>query len=215
MSEGKFIAYYRVSTQRQGASGLGLEAQQATVREYLKLGGWDLIEEYVEVESGRKKDRPQLVKALAHAKKEKATLLIAKLDRLARNIHFISGLMESGVNFMAADMPEANKLTVQIMAVMAEHESEMIKRRTKDALKAAKARGTVLGKTGKDRARENKDAADAFAESLRNTIESLQDKGVASVRKIKDALNEREIPTPKGGQWHVTSVQRLLERLAA
>jgi len=215
MSEGKFIAYFRVSTQRQGQSGLGLEAQKATVRDYLKIGGWNLIAEYVEVESGRRKDRPELAEALAHAKREKATLIIAKLDRLARNIHFISGLMESGVNFMAADMPEANKLTVQIMAVMAEHESEMIKRRTKDALKAAKARGTVLGKTGKDRAKENKDAAQAHAESLRGIIKNLQAGGVSSVRKIKDALNEKEVPTPKGGQWHTTSVQRLLQRLAA
>ena len=135
------IAYFRVSTDRQGKSGLGLEAQRESVNRYLESVGWNLIGEYVEVESGKRKNRPQLAAALQACKKEKATLLIAKLDRLARNVHFISGLMESRVDFVAADNPHANKLMIHLLAAFAEHEREQISQRTKEALAAAKARG--------------------------------------------------------------------------
>ena len=138
-----YVTYYRVSTQRQGQSGLGLEAQRSAVQAF--LAGKEIIAEFTEIESGRKTDRPQLVAALALAKKQKATLVIAKLDRLARNVHFISGLLESNVQFVAADMPEADRTFLQMAAVFAEWEATKIRKRTKEALAAAKARGTVLG----------------------------------------------------------------------
>src|SRR5277367_4199142 len=145
MGNGKFVAYYRVSTAKQGASGLGLEAQQESVRSYLNGGRWKMVDEVTEIESGKRNDRPALASALSLCRIHKATLIIAKLDRLARNVHFISGLMESKVDFVAVDFPQANKLTVHILAAVAEHEALMISQRTKAALGAAKARGVVLG----------------------------------------------------------------------
>ena len=143
--EGRFVAYYRVSTQQQGRSGLGLEAQRAGVEAYLNGGKWTLLDEFTEVETGKGANaldrRPQLRAALELARKRKATLVIAKLDRLARNVHFVSGLIESGVDFVAADMPQANKVMIQMHAVMSEWERDAISKRTKDALQAAKARG--------------------------------------------------------------------------
>ncbi len=209
MAEAKYVAYYRVSTDRQGKSGLGLEAQRKAVIDHLNGNGARVLAEYTEVESGKRTSRPELIKALAHCKEHKATLVIAKLDRLARNVHFVSGLMESGVEFMAVDMPQANRLTVHILAAVAEHEREMISQRTKVALAAAKARGVKLG-----RAKENRAAADAFAKTLKPVIKELASEGVTSVRGVAEALNRRGIPTPKGGRWHPTSVARLLARLA-
>jgi DNA invertase Pin-like site-specific DNA recombinase len=145
MAKGKFISYLRVSTARQGASGLGLEAQREAVRNYLNGGHWQLVQEVVEVESGKRNDRPAIAEALRLCRLHRATLVIAKLDRLARNVHFISSLMESGVDFVACDFPEANRLTVHILAAVAEHEAAMISARTKAALQAAKARGVALG----------------------------------------------------------------------
>src|SRR3954471_20698344 len=144
MAQGKFVAYYRVSTERQGRSGLGLEAQQQAVRSYLNGGSWRLVAEVVEVESGKRSDRPKLSEALRLAKLHRATLIIAKLDRLARNVAFVSSLMESGVEFTAVDFPQANRLTIHVLAAVAEHEVAMISARTKAALAAAKARGTPL-----------------------------------------------------------------------
>src|SRR5215218_843679 len=145
MHQRKFVAYYRVSTEKQGRSGLGLEAQQEAVRSYLNGGDWQLMAEVVEVESGKKNDRPRLAEALRLCRLHGAILVIAKLDRLARNVAFISNLMESGVEFRAVDFPQANRLTVHILAAVAEHEREMIATRTKAALAAAKARGKKLG----------------------------------------------------------------------
>jgi len=145
MAEGKFIAYYRVSTKRQGRSGLGLEAQEAAVRDFLNGGNWRLVKEFTEIESGKRTDRPQLEKAFQACRVYGAKLIIAKLDRLARNVAFISNLMESGVEFEAVDFPQANRLTIHIMAAMAEHEAKMISERTKAALAAAKRRGVKLG----------------------------------------------------------------------
>ena len=142
---GKFVAYFRVSTDRQGKSGLGLEAQREAVLAYLDGGSWQLVGEFTEVESGKRSDRPQLAAALVACKKHKAKLVIAKLDRLSRNLAFIATLMDSGVEFVAVDNPHANKLTVHILAAVAQHEREMIAQRTKDALAAAKARGVKLG----------------------------------------------------------------------
>src|ERR1700712_922397 len=145
MAQGRFVGYFRVSTARQGRSGLGLEAQQEAVRSYLNGGDWQILAEVIEVESGKRNDRPQIAEALRLCRLHKATLVIAKLDRLARNVHFISSLMESDVDFVACDFPEANRLTVHILAAVAEHEAGMISARTKAALTAAKARGVTLG----------------------------------------------------------------------
>src|SRR5271154_3347795 len=145
MAKGKFISYLRVSTARQGASGLGLEAQREAVSRYLNGGHWQLVQELVEVESGKRNDRPAIAEALRLCRLHRATLIIAKLDRLARNVHFISSLMEAGVEFVAVDFPQANRLTVHILAAVAEHEASMISARTKAALAAAKARGVKLG----------------------------------------------------------------------
>jgi DNA invertase Pin-like site-specific DNA recombinase len=143
---GKFVAYFRVSTDRQGKSGLGLDAQRQAVMSYLDGGRWTLVAEFTEVESGKRDDnRPQLAAAIAACKRQKARLVIAKLDRLSRNLAFIAALMESGVEFVAVDNPHMNKLTIHILAAVAEHEREMISERTKAALQAAKARGKVLG----------------------------------------------------------------------
>jgi DNA invertase Pin-like site-specific DNA recombinase len=144
-NNGNFVAYYRVSTQRQGRSGLGLEAQQKAVRDHLNGGNWRIVAEFTEIESGQRPGRPQLAAALKACRAVGATLIIAKLDRLARNVHFVSGLMESGVEFTAVDFPQANRLTVHILAAVAEHEAKMISERTKAALAAAKRRGVKLG----------------------------------------------------------------------
>src|SRR5262249_29400720 len=147
----RFIAYFRVSTDRQGRSGLGLDAQREAVLRHVGSNRGELIDEFCEIESGKRNDRPQLSAAIAATKKAKATLIIAKLDRLARNVHFVSGLMESGVDFVAADNPHANKLMVHMLAAFAEHEREQISQRTKDALAAAKARGIRLGRNAAER----------------------------------------------------------------
>lgn len=221
MANGKFIAYHRVSTQKQGTSGLGLEAQQVAVAAHLNGGDWELIAEFREVETGKGSDalakRPQLRAALAACRKHGATLIIAKLDRLARNVHFVSGLMESKVKFVACDMPEANELTIHIMAAFAEHEAKRISQRTKDALAVAKARGAVLGKAGAGNLRPNieerQSAANAFAEKLRPTIESMKARGL-SQRRMAVELNQIGVPCPSGrGVWMLTTVQRVIARL--
>lgn len=219
MATGKFIAYYRVSTQKQGQSGLGLEAQQQAVMSYLNGGQWDLVQEFTEVETGKGADalskRPQLRAAIEAAKKQKATLIIAKLDRLARNVHFVSGLMESKVRFTACDMPEANELTIHIMAAFAEHEAKRIGQRTKDALAISKARGVVLGAAGaanlKPCLEERQQAANDFAENLRGTIEGMKARGLRQ-RAMVDELNQVGIKTARGGSWSLIQLQRVMAR---
>jgi DNA invertase Pin-like site-specific DNA recombinase len=210
---GRFVAYYRVSTAKQGQSGLGLEAQKTAVESYLNGGQWSLIGEFVEVESGKRKNRPQLNAALALCKKQKATLIIAKLDRLARNLHFISGLMEARIEFLAVDNPTANRLTVQILAAVAEEEARAISSRTKAALASAKARGVILGKHGVIIGAENHKKAMQTACDLQSSLNSLKAEGITTTREIATALNARGIATPQGKQWHKTSIQRLLKRL--
>jgi len=212
-----YIAYYRVSTDRQGRSGLGLDAQQQAVGDYL-AGRGELIDAFTEVESTRKTDLPQLAAALEACCRHKATLVIAKLDRLARNVAFISGLMESGVEFVAVDMPEANRLTLHILAAVAEHEREMISQRTKAALQAAKARGVKLGspepkKGAAIRTQVIQDKADRFAANILPIIRDLQTQGVTSYRAIARALNARGIPTANQRQWYPTTVKNLLKRV--
>lgn len=219
MANGKFIAYHRVSTQKQGLSGLGLEAQQQTVLNYLNGGNWDLIQEFVEVETGKGADalerRPQLRAAIDACKKQKATLIIAKLDRLARNVHFISGLIESGVDFVCADMPQANKVMLQMYSVMAEWERDQISARTKAALQAAKARGVVLGAAGATNLKPNfearQQAACDFAGKLKGIIEGMKARGLAQ-RAMYAELNGLGVKTAKGGAWSLVQLQRVIGR---
>jgi len=204
----KFIVYYRVSTQRQGQSGLGLEAQKHACAHY------DIVAEYTEVESGKKSNRPELSKALAHAKDIGATLLIAKLDRLARNVHFITGLLEAGVPITCADMPEADRTFLQIMAVFSEREGRVISERTKAALAAAKRRGVKLGspnpaKGGSVTGAQRANATAQVAPQAMPIINALRKAG-QSLRAIASALNEEQIPTAMGGQWHASSVRNLI-----
>ena len=168
--------------------------------------------ELTEIESGKKKNRPELTRAVQLCRRQKATLVIAKLDRLARNVHFISGLMESRVNFVACDNPHANRLMVHMLAAFAEHEREMISQRTKDGLQAAKARGVELGATGKARAAENRATADEFAREVAEQIRQIPEDLRPTIASLTSELNARRIPTAKGGSWHRQSVYRLLER---
>lgn len=221
----KYVAYYRVSTDRQGRSGLGLAAQQASIASFLESHPKaSLVGEHQEVESGKKDDRPKLINALATCRALGATLLIAKLDRLSRDAHFLLGLQKAGVPFVAADMPDANELTVGIMAVVAQAERQMISKRTKEALAAAKARGQKLGgyrggPVPSDASRvkslvARQDKAKAHAENLKHIITNLKEEGVTSLREIARRLSELGAETVTGKtQWTPTGVKVLLERL--
>lgn len=226
MAKGKFVAYFRVSTDKQGRSGLGLEAQREAVMSYLNGGSWQLAGEFTEVESGRRKDRPQLLKALEAARKAKATLIIAKLDRLARNVHFISGLLEAKVDFVAADMPEADRTFLQMVSVFAEWEARKISERTKAALQAAKARGKRLGWSMPSRVREQADAAekgaaanvsraDQFAGNVLPVIKAIRAAGASTLGEVAHALNARGIRTARGGQWYPMTVRNIEMRANA
>lgn len=224
MADGKWISYQRVSTQRQGKSGLGLEAQRISVTEFLNGGNWTLVKEFVEIESGKKaNNRPELAKAIQACRAYGAKLVIAKLDRLSRDAHFLLGLDKAGVDFVAADLPNANRLTVGIMAMVAEEERRMISRRTKDALQAAKRRGVKLGgdRGVKPTARVRKLAvaaiqarATAKAADIGPIIADLQASGITTRTAIAAALNEQAVPTPRRkGRWSATQVSRVLARL--
>jgi DNA invertase Pin-like site-specific DNA recombinase len=209
------VGYYRVSTQRQGRSGLGLEAQRKAVQDHLRLTGAELLAEFTEVESGTRKARPQLAEALALCRKKRATLIIAKLDRLARNVHFVSGLLESRVDFLCCDMPEADRTFLQIAAVFAEWEARRISERTRSALAAAKARGTLLGANGKVLAAKNKAHADAFADTMSPILHRLAEQGITTTRSIADKLNEDRVRTARGGRWHPATVHYLRHRMSS
>lgn len=211
----KYVAYYRVSTDRQGRSGLGLEAQRAAVTLYAHQQSACVLTEFVEMESGRRADRPALALALAECKRNRAILAIAKLDRLARNVAFIANLMDSRVEFVCVDMPNANRLTIHIMAAMAEHEAAMISQRTKAALAAARARGTVLGSYGKVLAAEKGRQAAAFAAQIEPVIRQLEMEGYRTTRAMSDELNRRGIRSATGRKWHIATVHRLRRRLPA
>jgi DNA invertase Pin-like site-specific DNA recombinase len=221
----KFVAYERVSTARQGRSGLGLEAQRKAIDDFAASRRADVLARFTEVESGRKNERPELQKALTLAKLTGATLVIAKLDRLSRNAAFLLTLRDSGVRFLACDMPEANDLTVGIMALVAQQEREAISRRTKEALAAAKARGVKLGnpngaaalrragKGGRELRKAVATNADEFAQTLAPVLAGLRSQGITTLRQIAEALNERGMLTRRGGRWQVSNVRNLLGRL--
>lgn len=222
MASGKFVLYFRVSTARQGASGLGLDAQRKAVTEFLNGGDWRTVGEFTEVESGKRSDRPELARAIEACRVHGARLLIAKLDRLSRDAHFLLGLDKEGVDFVAADMPNANRLTVGIMALVAEEERRMIGARTKAALAAAKARGVVLGGDRGGRATDaartkaaavRQDKADARAMDLAKVIAEVKADGATSLRQVATELNARGIGTARGdGLWTAVQVSRVLAR---
>jgi DNA invertase Pin-like site-specific DNA recombinase len=215
---GRFVAYYRVSTDRQGRSGLGLEAQRQAVKDRLDGGSWQLVGEYTEVESGRRARRPELEKALGACRKHKAKLVVAKLDRLSRKTRFLLTLIESGVDVLFADLPEVRgamgKFILTQMAAIAELEAGLTGERTKAALAAAKQRGVRLGVTGAERAKRYKAEALARAVELAPVLRDLQQQGL-SLSGIAAELMKRRVPTPRGGLWHPQLVAHVLERIAA
>lgn len=226
MGTARFISYYRVSTARQGQSGLGLEAQRAAVLGYLNGGDWRLVGEFTEVESGKNNDRPQLAKAMAECRLRNATLVIAKLDRLSRNAAFLLSLRDAGVAFVCADMPDANTLTIGILALIAQNEREALSARTKAALAARRARGHTLGNPANLTtsaaalgSRAGNLAKTAKAEKrtadLAPVIEDIQASGKRSRTAIAAELNSRGFPAPRGGEWAPAQVHRLLIRLGS
>ena len=222
----KLVPYYRVSTAKQAQSGLGLEGQEATVQLFAQAHGANVLKSYVEVETGKRSDRPELAKAISHARRAKATLVIAKLDRLARNVHFLSGLMEAGVRFLACDQPSANDLTIHILAAVAQDEAKRISDRTKAALEAYKARGGKLGasrpecqnltvnaaRKGARAAGEaaRRDADDAYTD-LYPIMSALRDEGL-SLRAIARFLNNEGYETRRGRAWTHIQVRAVLDR---
>jgi len=222
-----FVPYHRVSTKRQGASGLGLDAQERMIAGHIENVGGKSLPSFTEIETGKRADRPQLRKALALARQKKATLIVAKLDRLARNVHFVTSLQEAKVKFIAADFPAANEFMIQILAAVAQYEAKMISDRTKQALAERRRRQLVkdpkfkLGtqknlQPGRSTAPQlNKAKALATAERLRPIVAHIRKEGMTSISGICAALNERGDVTGRGGLWYPTTVQRLLKRLDA
>jgi DNA invertase Pin-like site-specific DNA recombinase len=220
--DGRFVAYYRVSTDRQGKSGLALEAQRQSVETYLNGGSWTLLREFKETESGKTADRPMLAAAITECRLMGAKLVIAKLDRLSRDAHFLIGLQKAGVDFVAADMPEANKLTVSIMALVAQQEREAISRRTKEALAVAKARRREAGLPplggwrggpkvdGVAGRKARQERAAAFLADVRPIVVQLHVEG-QSLRQIAASLSERGVSTRRGGPWTAAGVKRVLD----
>ena len=218
----RYVAYYRVSTDKQGRSGLGLDAQREAVARHAAGCGGIVAAAFEEVESGRRGDRPQLAAAMAECRLRRGVLLIAKLDRLARDAHFLLGLEKAGVEFVAADMPHANRLTIGVMVLVAEEEARATSARTKAALAAAKARGVKLGNprlrpgnalTASDaRAAWSGQAAHRAAEVL-PYVEAARRAGAATLQQLADALTARGIRTPRGGErWRPWQVRRVVGR---
>jgi DNA invertase Pin-like site-specific DNA recombinase len=239
MTTGKFISYCRVSTERQGKSGLGLDAQRKAVDDFLNGGCWQLLQEYIEVETGKHDQRPVLIEALHHCKVTGATLVIAKLDRLSRDLEFIARLQKSGTRFVCADMPEATELTVHLFAAIAQHERKTTSERTRAALGSIKrtieehgrytsrTRGTTIERLGNPhgaaalrRAGKGNAAAiaavhelaDEHARDILPVIEDIRRSGITSFEGIARELNNREIRTARGGAWHPSTVRNLLAR---
>lgn len=215
----RYVGYYRVSTTKQGQSGLGLEAQRQAVQEFLHHYGGELIAEFVEVESGKRTDRPEFMKAADYAELANATLLVAKLDRLSRDLHFITNLQKKGIPFKLADMPEIDNLTIHILAAMAEHEARMVSTRTKAALQVAKARGVILGNP-RLHLQRNHDVVPANAvrvtaqrqwrEKVFKIIDHLETaEGLSTCKAIAQTLNQRGLTSYRGGEFSIASVSRL------
>lgn len=219
MARGNYVAYYRVSTKGQGVSGLGLDAQREAVHRYLNGGDWQLLAEYSEIESGGHDDRPQLAAAMQRCKLTGATLVIARLDRLSRNVAFLAALMDSGVEFVAVDNPHATRFTLHILSAVAEHERLMIASRTKAALAAAKARGVALGGRRGTHVVDHRLGAEArqrqsqdFAQGVGAIIRPLRDQGM-SLREIAAQLTVDHVQTLRGGAWTATAVANVLRRI--
>jgi DNA invertase Pin-like site-specific DNA recombinase len=227
MASGTFVTYLRVSTAQQGASGLGIEGQRRSIGDFLNGGNWTVIREFVEVESGKRDDRPELHKAIRLAVATGSKLLIAKLDRLSRNATFLLSLRDSGVDFVCADMPEANRLTVGILALVAEQERELISQRTKAALQAAKARGVKMGCPNGAAALRREGA---YLVGLEKIGQLRQEKALRRAEAVKPfleealrqaptllgaarVLNAQGVQTPRGGTWTATQVSRAINRL--
>lgn len=227
MATGRFISYLRVSTDKQGKSGLGLEAQRQAVADYLNGGRWKLLAEFVEVESGKSDDRPKLKAALHRAEVTGATLLVAKLDRLSRDVAFLANLQKSGVKFRCCDMPDASEFTINILAAVAQHERKLISERTKAAMAAARRRKGFKGYGNPNGARAFKRAgkgnvaaveavatgADDHARKIMPVIDDIRGSGVTTLQGIADELNTREITTARGGRWYPTTVRNVLQRV--
>lgn len=225
MSKAKFVAYLRVSTDKQGERGLGIEAQRTAINQFLNGGNWQVVGEFVEVESGRRNDRPALAAAMHAAKVHGAKLCIAKLDRLARSVSFISALMDSGIEFVCCDMPFVDRFSLHVLAAVAEKEARDISIRTKAAMAEAKRRGVKMGtpenllghghKGPVASATKRAAKADGRAADLRIVIHDIEAKGTTSLRGIAFKLNERGIPAARGGSWSPAQVMRLVRRLDA
>ncbi len=210
-----WVCYYRVSTQRQGESGLGLDAQRTAVEEFVQTRGGTITATFTETESGKKiSNRPQLQAALALCRRTRATLIIAKLDRLARNVHFISGLLETGVEFLAVDQPTKDRFMLHLHAAFAEEEARRISIRTKEALAAAKRRGVDIGATGRILAARYKAQAIEHAQKYTPIVDDLRRNRIHTVRGVRDELNRQSIPSPGGARWRLLSTHKLLKRLA-
>ena len=210
----QYVGYTRVSTESQGLGGYGMAAQDQAIEDFLAKSGGDLLCTFKELESGRKNLRPELGRALDHARKKKAVLLIAKLDRLSRSVAFIAKMMESEVEFKCCDRPDAGRLELHIWAAFAEEERRLISKRTREGLVQAKARGAKLGCPCPEKGAETmRLRADKFARDARELIDQLRAHGKNSYAEVAEALNKRQTPTPSGrGKWHQRTVIRVLER---
>ena len=212
----KAVSYYRVSTDKQGRSGLGLEAQQKAVRDFAQFHSLELVNEFTEIETGKGNKRPILKQAIQHCIDENAVLLLAKQDRLARDVEFVSSLLNSKIKFISVDYPDAPRLLVHIRAAVDEDERVRISIRTKEALAAAKERGVILGKYGRDvLSKRNADKANEYAKKMKPTIERLRAQGYTTIRQITKRLNRLRIKTYKGTgfKWHPTTVFNLINRI--
>lgn len=207
----RFVTYYRVSTSKQGESGLGLQAQQETVAVFFASRPNEVVASFTEIESGKRSDRPELLKALDECRKRKATLVIAKLDRLGRNLAFIANLMESGVEFVCCDNPHANRLMLHMLAAFAEFERDLISKRTKDALAAAKSKGVRLGVNGQRLAEQHKEAARLRDQQHYPVICNLM-RELRSYTAVAERMNELAISTPSGSRWYASSVRNVCLR---
>jgi DNA invertase Pin-like site-specific DNA recombinase len=227
VANGKFISYLRVSTDKQGKSGLGLEAQRQAVADYLNGGRWKLLAEFVEVESGKNDDRPQLKAALHRSEVTGAMLVVAKLDRLSRDVAFLANLQKSGVKFRCCDMPDASEFTINILAAVAQHERKLISERTKAAMAAARKRQNFKGygnpngaaaflRAGAGNAAATEAVstkANGRARKISPVIDDIRGDGITTLQGIADELNAREITTARGGRWYPTTVRNVLQRI--